>query len=381
MIECLRSITGKPNFYCEVVHIGRLDDSSHYKNVCAMNEVFCINPDYSTTRCVTRTSPDLSVASDAKFIPTLTLDSLTKRINEGGLRTEGYFKAGILNASDDIQYQPLVTVITAVFNGAKTLEKTILSVINQSYSNVEFIVIDGGSTDETIEILKKYEHAIDYWVSEPDRGIYDAWNKGVELSQGNWICFLGADDIFWNGKSIQDIVTRLKPLPDDIRVAYAQVMLLNQFGEKICVVGEPWLEIKERFKQVMCIPHQGIMHRRSLFEKHGIFDESFHIAGDYELLLRELLSQDAEFFSSFILTGMQQGGVSSSPQNSIKTLREIRRAQKIHGLNKCGRIWCLALIRSYIRVWLWRIVGKKHIGKVLDVYRRVMNLPPYWTKL
>lgn len=108
--------------------------------------------------------------------------------DEGGLRTHGYFKQSLPN-------KPLITVVTVVFNGEKHLEDTILSVLNQTYDNVEYIIIDGRSTDGTVDIIKKYEGQLDYWVSEKDEGIYDAMNKGWMLGTENTcILFLGAGD-------------------------------------------------------------------------------------------------------------------------------------------------------------------------------------------
>jgi glycosyltransferase involved in cell wall biosynthesis len=100
---------------------------------------------------------------------------------------------------------PLITVITIVFNGEKFLEDTILSVINQTYPNVEFILIDGGSSDKTLEIIKKYGDDIDYWVSEKDSGIYDAMNKGVNLAKGDWINFMNSGDCFSDNKILSEI--------------------------------------------------------------------------------------------------------------------------------------------------------------------------------
>ena len=92
--------------------------------------------------------------------------------------------------------EPIVTVITIAYNCAAFIEETILSVLNQTYSNVEYIVIDGGSTDGTLDVIRKYDHAIDYWISEPDRGIYDALNKGVRASTGQWLNCMNVKDAF-----------------------------------------------------------------------------------------------------------------------------------------------------------------------------------------
>lgn len=117
---------------------------------------------------------------------------------EGGLQTKGYVK-------DSTHEKPLITIATVVYNGQELLEETILSVINQTYSNVEFIIIDGGSTDNTIDIIRKYEHAIDYWISEKDEGIYDAMNKASELAKGKWINFMNCGDTFCNNEVINSI--------------------------------------------------------------------------------------------------------------------------------------------------------------------------------
>lgn len=115
--------------------------------------------------------------------------SPNKNFYEGGLRIQGRHK-------ETFEKCPLITVVTVVYNDAANLENTIKSVVFQDYGNVEYIIIDGGSTDGTLDILKKYEHAIDYWVSEPDDGIYDAMNKGIDLATGQWINFMNSGDEF-----------------------------------------------------------------------------------------------------------------------------------------------------------------------------------------
>ena len=108
---------------------------------------------------------------------------------DGGLRKKNIFKSNKKN-------QPLITIVTAVFNGEKYLEESILSLHKQLYGNYEHIIIDGGSTDGTIDIIKKYEDKIDYWCTEKDKGIYDAFNKGMKLASGEYLGFLNSDDIY-----------------------------------------------------------------------------------------------------------------------------------------------------------------------------------------
>lgn len=277
-------------------------------------------------------------------------------------------------------HMPLISIIVAVFNGEATLEQCIDSFAQQTYPNKELVVIDGGSHDGTVDILKANSEYISYWVSEPDRGIYNAWNKGLKQAQGQWICFLGADDFFWDTHVLERMAEQLDKLPLNIRLAYGGIMLLNSDGENLYVVGKPWKKIKSRFKQIMCLPHQGVMHRRSLFEQHGEFDESFRIAGDYELLLRELKTEEAFFISDIITTGMRQGGVSSDPANSLALLFELRRAQQIHGLRFPGLLWLRVVARAYIRLLLWKVFGERLTRRMLDFGRRMMGLPPFWTK-
>jgi len=275
---------------------------------------------------------------------------------------------------------PLISIIVAVFNAVDTLQQCIDSIAEQTYPNKELIIIDGCSKDGTVDLLKANNKQISYWVSEPDHGIYNAWNKGLEQVSGEWICFLGADDFFWDTQVLERVAKKLVIIPSDTRVVYGQVMLLNTNGERLYPVGEPWERIRTRFKQVMCIPHQGVMHRRSLFDRQGDFDESFRISGDYELLMRELKTAEAFFVSDIVIAGMRQGGISSNPANSLMALREARRAQQKHGKNLPGWIWLMAMVRVYIRLMLWRVIGEKLTRKILDLGRHMRGLPPYWAQ-
>jgi glycosyltransferase involved in cell wall biosynthesis len=282
----------------------------------------------------------------------------------------------------DVIY-PRISVIIAVFNGQSTLQQCLDSVTQQVYKNVEIIVIDGGSTDESVGILKKNDSLIDYWISEPDRGVYNAWNKALEKAGGDWICFLGADDYFWDTDVLTKMADQLCRMAKETSLVYGQVMLLTASGESIYPIGQAWPDINEQLKKMMCIPHPGAMHRKSFFDDNGSFDESYKISGDYELLLRGFSKSGAtvSFVLNLVTVGMRHGGLSSDPKNSLLAMWEIRRAQKKYYKGLPGRAWVLGLIRIYVRSLVWRLLGEEFGKKVMDAGRRIKGLPPYWSKV
>jgi glycosyltransferase involved in cell wall biosynthesis len=289
--------------------------------------------------------------------------------------------AGAVKSMDqDNICKPRITVIVAVFNGADTLQQCIDSVSQQTYSRKELIIIDGGSRDGTTDLLKANDRQIDYWISEPDSGVYNAWNKGLEQTNGDWVCFLGADDFFWDEKILEKLSNALSTIPPEVRLAYAQVMLIGTSDEALFPVGEPWDAFRDRFHKGACLPHQGVLHRRSLFERMGGFDESFRIGGDYEIMLRELKAAEAVFIPDMIVTGMRQGGLSSNPAETVQAMLDIRRAQKMHGQYWPSIFWLKAMVRVYIRLLLSKIIGDKMARRILDIGRRIKGVPPYWTR-
>lgn len=276
--------------------------------------------------------------------------------------------------------QPLITVVVAVFNGAATLQRCLDSVFGQTYAAKELIVIDGGSTDGSSEILRRNETGLAFWQSESDRGIYDAWNKALPRARGEWICFLGADDFLWAPDTLARISEVLAAAPTEVTIVYGQIALVNQRGVELQRMGEDWESTKGKLRQMMCMPHTGVMHRRSLFEEHGTFDESFRIAGDYEMLLRALERHDAIFAPNVVLAGMQHGGVSSDAQGSLTLMREIRRAQMMHGIRHPSVRWMVAFGKARLRVHLWRILGPRFAPYVFDLLRLVSGKGAYWTR-
>jgi len=276
---------------------------------------------------------------------------------------------------------PLISVITVCLNAQEFIEQCIQSVLSQDFDDFEYVIIDGGSTDGTVDIIRRYQDKLVYWCSEPDQGIYHAWNKALSHAHGKWIYFLGADDYLWSPDVLEKISHHLRRGYPPYRIVYGQVALVNQRNEVLYYVGEPWCRVEKKFMQIMALPHQGVMHHVSLFDEYGVFDECFRIAGDYEFLLRELRDHDALFVPDVIMAGMQVGGISSDPSGSLNLLREIRQAhQKLLG-GESGWYWRVAYLKVWIRKLLWGILGETMTRRLLDLARICVGKPRHWTRI
>lgn len=266
--------------------------------------------------------------------------------------------------------KPFITVITSTYNAACYLADAVRSVRGQNYDDFEWIIADGGSSDDTLEQLRQNDDLIDYWVSEPDRGIYNAWNKALAMSAGDWVCFLGADDFFWQPDVLSRFAQVLPSIPDDIRLAYGRVMLVDCDCQPLVLAGDDWSMAKSKYPYGVSIPHVGMMHRASLLRERGGFDESYRIAADHDLVLGELLHRDAFFIPELIVAGVRMGGVSSSSSSVLAMFRECRRAHAAHGLPSFNVYWCLAYAKVFIRLAVRKLVGQRLSDWVMSSYRR-----------
>jgi glycosyltransferase involved in cell wall biosynthesis len=224
--------------------------------------------------------------------------------------------------------QPVISIVTATYNAESHLQNLIKSIIPQKTERVELIIIDGKSKDGTIGIIEDNNEFIDYWISEPDTGIYDAWNKGINIARGKWIMFLGADDVL-KENSLSKLMFSLKNIKtaNEIDLISSKVEMINDQRHITRVKGWPWCWPNFLFE--MTIAHPGALHSRKLFEKYGIFNVKYKITGDYELLLRAK-SKLKTYFIDEVIVQMSEGGAS----DSIKAIKEQRRASiKTGGAN------------------------------------------------
>jgi glycosyltransferase involved in cell wall biosynthesis len=274
---------------------------------------------------------------------------------------------------------PDVSIIIGVKNGAGSLQRCLDSIASQNAARRETIVIDSASTDGTLELLKANARAgkVTDYVSQPDDGLYDAWNKGLRRSRGEWICFLGSDDVFHDALALQSLAD-VAARAGDARVVYGRVNRVTSGGRVVETIGAPWAVARQGFLDGFNLPHPGTLHRRSLFEERGVFDRSYRVAGDYEMLLRELRTGEAIFVDR-IVVDMRLGGMSSRPAAIHGTLQEILRARTAHGLRRRSAGLRLALAAGWLGGWIHRFLGDRAYGWCADLYRMARGKPRIWT--
>ncbi len=227
-----------------------------------------------------------------------------------------------------------VSIITIAFNSADTIEDTIKSVAGQDYPNIEYIVIDGASKDDTPKIIEKYNEAIDYSVSESDKGIYDAMNKGVRAATGDIIGILNSDDFYADQKVISDVVRAFKATPD-AQALYADLVYVNREDiSKVVRYWEAGAYKREKFRKGWMPPHPTFFVRREQYEQLGLYSLELKSAADYELMLRFLYKHESKcIYLPRVITRMRLGGESNvTVKNRIRANKEDRRAWTMNGL-------------------------------------------------
>lgn len=265
---------------------------------------------------------------------------------------------------------PVISVVIAVRNGAATMQRALDSILAQTYDRIEIVVIDGASTDGTPAIVEGNAARIGYWESAPDRGIYHAWNKALDHVTGDWICFLGADDRYHDENALARIASAIAADGGAHRIVYGTLDMVRPDGSVDRTRAfEVWDDRRRRtFRRGGMIPHPATFHQKAVFDDHGRFDETFRIAGDYEFLLRELLTRDALCVDIHVVD-MSVHGISDRPSNRYVVQREIYRARLIHGLVTTPAWRSPALARRLFRVWLTNTFGKDVGLRARDAYR------------
>ena len=212
---------------------------------------------------------------------------------------------------------PYISIITIVYNGSNTLEKTIQSIINQDYKNLEYIIIDGNSTDGTQQIIEKYSNKISYWISEKDKGLYDAMNKGLIRATGDYVWFINSGDLIPTETTISEIFqNREVPYAD---VYYGDTTMIDLNGN---IIGERRLTPPKNltanyFKQGMLVSHQSFIAKRSLTQ---LYDTNYRFSADFNWCLQILTNAKTIEYTNSTLSLYLDGGLTK--KNILKGLRE-----------------------------------------------------------
>jgi len=226
-----------------------------------------------------------------------------------------------------------ITIITVCYNRKATIAKAIESVLSQNYDNIEYIIVDGNSTDGTIEIIESYKDKITKFISEPDKGMYDAINKGLRMATGDVIGLMHSDDEFYDDLVINRIADRFDKesniegiYGDGIYISndIQERLIRNRIGGRFSIkkIKNGWLPL-----------HPTVYLKKSIIDKNGLYNLNFKIASDTEFLLRYLYKHKIKisYINSYIVK-MRMGGMSTSLKRAFEVLREDYRIYKFHGL-------------------------------------------------
>lgn len=216
---------------------------------------------------------------------------------------------------------PSFSIITINFNNCSGLRKTIQSVIGQNYSYFEYIIIDGGSTDGSVAMIKEYSDKISFWISEPDRGIYDAMNKGINKASGDFVCFLNSGDEYLSKYSIKIMCSIISSSKSEL--FFSDYLFVDDKNDVYKVVKSSSIKNKADFLKYN-FGHPSTFYKRSLFQKYGCFNTNNNIVSDVEWYLDAILVNKLSFkLVNFVTSIFFDGGISSQSFNKHKLEREI----------------------------------------------------------
>ena len=240
-----------------------------------------------------------------------------------------------------------VSIITVVRNNQSTIKDAIDSVIRQTYKNIEYIVIDGASTDGTIDVIEKYQDKISVFLSEPDKGLYDALNKGIRLASGDVIAILHSDDLFSDRFVVSDMIEEMAV--KNAEIAFSDMVIVDNSMTKVlryymASYFSPWM-----FKIGWMPPHPTCFIKKSLFDEFGAYSLDYKVAGDFDFLVRIFYARDISWTClNRVTVKMGQGGVSNTGISSKKII-----AKEINQSLRSNNIWSLPIFqlsRYFIRL-------------------------------
>lgn len=266
---------------------------------------------------------------------------------------------------------PKISIVTATYNCAIELEKTANSIRCQTFKNIEWIVVDGASTDLTINVIKNNLDIISNWHSEIDKGIYDAWNKASKYISGEWVIFLGAGDVFNDYNSLKIFCEHLPENSNEYDLIYGNVYITNEYGKIRYLSRKPKLNFFEHGR--IALPnHQGVFHSVKHFKTLKPFDENYKIAGDSKFLMK-ILKSGKILHIDLIITQMQDNGVSNNIKNILLARNEINNICKELNIIIPYQHKFKAMLNDYFLILFNSIFSETYILFFKKIYDKIRS--------
>lgn len=249
-----------------------------------------------------------------------------------------------------MRYQPVFSIITITYNASHWLEQTILNVLSQSYPAIEYIIIDGGSVDGTVNIIKQYSSGISYWKSEPDKGIYDAMNKGLQKATGDYVWFINAGDSLYTSDIVQHVassIQKMKVLPD---IIYGETIIVDENRNSL---GRRRLKAPDKlswksFRMGMLVCHQSFITKRTIAP---LYDLTYRYSSDFDWCIRCMKQAKSIYNTRMILSNFLEGGVSTTQHKaSLKERYDVM--CKYYGTVSTSLLHVWFAMRFYTTKWL-----------------------------
>jgi|GEM_PF-652629 len=276
---------------------------------------------------------------------------------------------------------PFFTIITSTLNVVNTIERCVDSVICQTFKNYEHIIVDGVSTDGTVDYLLSRKEHFSVLISEPDTGIYNAWNKALKHARGEWILFLGADDILADENVLANVSKFIHERGAKAGIVYGDVMLASNKtfeGRQLSKVMPDEIG-RTNFKGIRPILpcHTGIFHHKTLFSRYGYYDESYEICADAKfLILIACKNNEPAERIPIIISKMALGGISS--RIGLIAVTEDRRIVEELALPYSKYSWIKGCIKARLKFLFLKLLGTKRAYQLIDFVRKLQGKPILW---
>lgn len=271
---------------------------------------------------------------------------------------------------------PLLTIVIATFNAEKSIELTIKSILEQTFRDFEVVIVDGLSTDSTLDVVRSFDSDKINIISERDKGIYDAWNKGVQLAKGKWLLFIGADDQLSHADCIRKFVDacEVSQLFDKYNVLYGNLIVRGRDGEQMDCIGGSWESpwgFRHRYLSASFpIPIMASFFNKETILSHGAFCLDYKIIADIELVIRISKTSPPVYLPDHVITIMGYGGVSTNPHRSLNLLIESFAVRRKHSLGTFSNLGFLFLaIKQLTKYCVAKYLGANVSGNLISTYQ------------